>query len=59
MAKTRLQQVTATATEVERMEEEKYSDCQQVIKYGLENKQLRLDTETATKKVRLLERVRL
>ena len=53
MAKTRLQQ--ATATKVERTEEEKYSDCQQVIKYGLENKQLRLDTETATKKFRLLE----
>ena len=47
MAKTRLQQATATATEVERMKVEEYSDCKQVLKLSLENKQLLLDTKTA------------
>jgi len=55
MAKKRLQQATATATEVGQTEEEEYSDCKQVLKLSLENKKLRLDTETATDKVRLLE----
>ena len=57
MAKKRLQQATATATttEFERIKEEEYSHVERVIKHGLENKKLRLETEIATNKVCLLE----
>ena len=36
------------------MEEEEYSHVKQVLKYGLENKKLRLETEAAKDQVRLL-----
>ena len=52
MAKNRLQQATATATEVERVKENARLDTERL---ELENKQLRLDTENAINKVRLLE----
>jgi len=58
MAKKRLQQATAAAAaaaECERMEEEEYSHVKQVLNCGFENKKLRLETETATGKVYLLE----
>ena len=54
MAKKRLQQATttATATEVERVKENARLDMERL---ELENKKLRIDTENAINKVRLLE----
>ena len=48
----------AAATECERMEEEEeeYSNVKQVLKYGLEHKKLRFETEAARDQVHLLSK---
>ena len=52
--RTRSMEGSAIATECARMEEEENSHVKQVLKYGLENKKLRFETEAAKDQVRLL-----